>query len=67
MLPPLVAHALLNTITFAAAPFVRRPARLPDPEPWLGALLLLGGAAAAVLVFRALRRRRRYHAPAPSC
>jgi uncharacterized protein len=57
VLPPLIAHALLNAATFVAAPFVDDPQGSSDPEPWLGALLLLAGTGAATFVFRALRPR----------
>jgi membrane protease YdiL (CAAX protease family) len=55
VVPPLLAHGLLNAATFVAAPFVDDPQGSSDPEPWLGALLLLGGTAAAVLILRAIR------------
>ena len=57
LLPCMVVHATLNTITFLAAPLVDDPIDpLPDPRPWLGAALLLGGLAVTVLLFRWLRR-----------
>jgi membrane protease YdiL (CAAX protease family) len=57
LLPCMLVHATLNTITFLAAPLVDDPMDpLPDPRPWLGAALLLGGLAVTVLLFRWLRR-----------
>jgi membrane protease YdiL (CAAX protease family) len=54
--PSILAHGTLNTLTFAAAPWLDDPTQpLPDPRPWLGGGLLLVGAAAAYLAFRALR------------
>lgn len=56
-LPSFASHAVLNTITFLAAPLAEEPsAGLPDPRPWLGALLLGLGAVASVLLFRLLAR-----------
>jgi membrane protease YdiL (CAAX protease family) len=58
LLPSILAHATLNTLTFAAAPFLDDPTQdLPEPRPALGAALLAAGAVATGLVFRALRRR----------
>lgn len=55
--PSMLAHGLLNTLTFVAAPFLDDPAEsLPDPRPLLGALLFAGGLAATALLLRALRR-----------
>ncbi len=59
LLPCMLVHATLNTITFLAAPLVDDPMDpLPDPRPWLGAALLLGGLAVTVLLFRWLGRER---------
>lgn len=53
LLPPMVAHAVVNAITFGAALQEAPVTVLPDPRPWLGAALLAGGAAALVaLVLR---------------
>lgn len=53
LLPSMLAHATLNTLTFAAAPFLDDPSQgLPDPRPLLGAGLLAGGAAATALLWR---------------
>ena len=53
LLACMVAHAVLNTITFAAAPFTDDPSQgLPDPRPALGLALLLAGSAATVVVVR---------------
>jgi membrane protease YdiL (CAAX protease family) len=57
LLPCMLVHATLNTLTFLVAPLVEDPMDpLPDPRPWLGAALLLGGLAVTVLLFRWLRR-----------
>lgn len=51
----MAAHAVLNALTFAIAPFADDPAQgLPDPRPVLGLGLLLAGSAATVLVWRFL-------------
>jgi len=52
--PAILAHAALNAITFAAAPFTDDPSQgLPDPRPGLGLLLFgAGGAATAGLLRR---------------
>lgn len=48
-----VAHALLNAATFAAAPFADDPARgLPEARPLVGAALLAVGIAASLVVLR---------------
>jgi membrane protease YdiL (CAAX protease family) len=53
LLSSILAHALLNTITFVAEPLTEDPgAGLPDPRPLLGLALLAGGIAAATLVVR---------------
>jgi membrane protease YdiL (CAAX protease family) len=55
--PTILAHATLNTLTFAAAPFLDDPKEpLPDPRPWVGAGLLLLGTAASLAVYRLLKR-----------
>jgi len=53
LLPSILAHALLNTITFVAEPLAENPsAGLPDPRPLLGFALLAGGIAAALLAIK---------------
>jgi len=53
--PSLIAHATLNALTFAAAPFLDAPTHpLPDPRPWLGAALLLTGCALSAYLVRKL-------------
>ncbi|HET8646503.1 MAG TPA: CPBP family intramembrane glutamic endopeptidase [Vicinamibacteria bacterium] len=53
LLPPMVAHAVVNATTFAAALQEDPITVLPDPRPWLGlALVALGGAALAWLLSR---------------
>jgi membrane protease YdiL (CAAX protease family) len=55
--PSILAHASLNTLTFAAAPWLDDPSQpLPDPRPWLGAGLLVLGTAGSLAVFRLLKR-----------
>jgi membrane protease YdiL (CAAX protease family) len=55
LLPSLLAHATLNSLTFAAAPFLDDPAKpLPDPRPLLGLALLLLGTAATAFVWNRL-------------
>ena len=46
LIPPMVAHAVVNATTFAAALQEEAGAALPSPRPLLGAALLLGGTAA---------------------
>jgi membrane protease YdiL (CAAX protease family) len=53
LLPSFLAHALLNTITFVAAPYTDDPAGgLPDARPLLGLGFLAVGVAAAVFLMR---------------
>ncbi|HVR69793.1 MAG TPA: CPBP family intramembrane glutamic endopeptidase, partial [Vicinamibacteria bacterium] len=50
-----VAHAVLNALTFAVVPFADDPSQgLPDPRPALGLGLLLAGSAASWIVLRQL-------------
>jgi len=53
----IAAHAMLNGITFFAAPLAQ-PTNgvLPEPEPWLGLGLLLAGLLATFWLFARLRR-----------
>ncbi len=47
--PSILAHALLNTITFVVEPLTEDPTGvLPDPRPLLGAVLMVVGVTAAV-------------------
>ncbi|HEV7501249.1 MAG TPA: type II CAAX endopeptidase family protein [Vicinamibacteria bacterium] len=57
LLPSMVAHAVLNTITFLTV-FLSGAASdaLEEPQALSGLLLLVGGAAATAWLFRALRR-----------
>ncbi len=58
LLPPALAHATLNAITFFAAPFADDPAAgLPAARPLLGLGLLALGTASTLLAMRALGRR----------
>jgi membrane protease YdiL (CAAX protease family) len=53
LLACMAAHAALNALTFAVAPFMDDPTQgLPEPRPWLGLGLLLAGAAATALTVR---------------
>ena len=53
--PSLIAHASLNALTFAAAPFLDDPNQpLPDPQPLLGLALLAAGSWATMLLWRRL-------------
>jgi len=56
LLAPILAHALVNTITFAAAPFTDDPAAgLPAPQPLLGLALFTFGSAFTLLFMRHTR------------
>lgn len=58
LFPAMAAHALVNTITFAAALQEQPSSATPPAQPWLGAALLAGGAAAqAFLLIRFLPSR----------
>jgi membrane protease YdiL (CAAX protease family) len=53
LLPGMVAHASLNTLTFLAAPLLDDPFQpLPDPRPLLGAALFAVGGALTFLLMR---------------
>lgn len=57
LLPCILVHGTLNTLTFLAAPFVDDPSEpLPDPRPLFGAALLAAGLAVTALLLRRLRR-----------
>jgi membrane protease YdiL (CAAX protease family) len=57
LIPPMLAHAVLNTITFATV-FLSGAASeaIDEPQALSGSLLFLGGAAATAWMFRLLRR-----------
>jgi membrane protease YdiL (CAAX protease family) len=58
LLPTILSHASLNTLTFLAAPLVDDPTqRMPDPRPLLGAGLLAFGVIATLALGRRLPRR----------
>lgn len=58
LVPGILAHAVLNTITLTAAQVLDDPSQgMPDPRPLLGTAALLAGAAASALVFRSIRQR----------
>jgi membrane protease YdiL (CAAX protease family) len=49
----MTAHASLNALTFALAPFVDDPSQgLPEPRPLLGLALFVAGTAASAVTFR---------------
>lgn len=55
--PSLLAHATLNALTFAAAPFLDDPTQTqPDPRPFLGLGLFALGAVLTVGLWRRLPR-----------
>jgi len=59
LLPCILVHATLNTLTFLLAPLVDDPGEsLPDPRPLLGAAMLAAGAAMTALLLRRLSRDR---------
>lgn len=54
--PGVLSHALLNTITFASAPFIDDPSgKDDDVSPLLAVALLAVGASLSLLILRALR------------
>lgn len=56
LVAPVLAHALVNTITFAAAPFTDDPAAgLPTPQPFLGVGLFVAGTALTLVLMRHTR------------
>ncbi len=56
LVPAILAHATVNGITFATAPFAGSlEGPLPDPRPLFGASLLVGGALGSFLLFSFLR------------
>jgi membrane protease YdiL (CAAX protease family) len=57
LLPPVVCHATLNTLTFVLAPLVDDPAKPYEPQPFLGLGCLVVGLVLAWPVMRALRPR----------
>jgi membrane protease YdiL (CAAX protease family) len=66
LVPPVLAHALLNTTTFLAAWVLDDPAQdLVDPRPLLGSALLVAGTVASLLTLRAARTGAATASPAP--
>lgn len=55
LLAPILAHALLNTITFAAAPFVDDPTSTEPASPLLATALLVVGTTLSLALLRTLR------------
>ena len=61
LFPSILAHALLNTITFVAEPLTEDPgAGLPDPRPLFGVAMLIPGLVVAALAMK------RIDSPRPS-
>ena len=59
LLPCILVHGTLNTLTFLVAPLVDDPSEpLPDPRPLLGAALVAVGVATTALLLRRLPRDR---------
>lgn len=54
--PPATAHACLNALTFALAPWLDDPSKAYSPEPLLGLAALVVGGAVAVPLWRRLPR-----------
>jgi membrane protease YdiL (CAAX protease family) len=64
LVAPVLAHAALNSLTFAAVPFLDDPSEpLPDPRPALGAALFAAGLAATAAAWRFLPPPRKLDAP----
>jgi membrane protease YdiL (CAAX protease family) len=57
LVPPVVAHATLNALTFAVAPLVDDPTRPYEPRPAMGLACLVVGLVLAWPLLRALRQR----------
>jgi membrane protease YdiL (CAAX protease family) len=57
--PSVLAHAALNTLTFAIAPFVDDPTQPYTPSPALGVACLLAGSALSWPLLRAVAPSRR--------
>jgi membrane protease YdiL (CAAX protease family) len=55
LVPAMLAHGVLNTITFATALQSPLPQQMPPAEPALGLALLLGGGAAQAGLLRLMR------------
>jgi membrane protease YdiL (CAAX protease family) len=59
LVPPILAHAALNALTFVAVPWLDDPGvTMPPPRPLLGAALLMLGALLSWSVVRPLRPER---------
>jgi membrane protease YdiL (CAAX protease family) len=65
LVPPVVAHAGLNTLTFVIAPFVDDPTQPYTPQPALGLACLLAGVAASWPLLQLLGRRVDSPSPRP--
>jgi hypothetical protein len=56
LVPPILAHATLNAVTFFVAPLLDDPAQMVyEPQPLLGLLCLVAGTALTLPVARSLR------------
>jgi hypothetical protein len=63
LVPPIVAHATLNALTFFVAPLVDDPSLAYEPRPALGLACLAAGTALAWPLVRALRQGTAIEAP----
>lgn len=55
LLPPIIAHAVLNTITFASVVFTGVEMESPTPDAALGAAMLVGGSVLTAIALRQAR------------
>ena len=55
LVPPILGHAVLNTITFATVVVMGAEMETETPDPVLGATLLLGGAVLTAIALRHAR------------
>jgi membrane protease YdiL (CAAX protease family) len=56
LVPSILAHATLNTLTFVAAPLLDDPTQpLPDPRPFVGLALFALGTVGTTVAWKRLR------------